>query len=351
MNNVVIINNLKRQEQKNNLSVLIGDKTIIKQNEIIESTKDKQDNKKENLVTMITNPKDGENNDLKEEVKNPDSVRLVISKDFGRKILFNEQVPIKENDTVISLLERNLEIETEYGGGFVSSILGINSGYDKNNVSWDWFYWINGVMCNTGSSQYRVVKGDKIWWDYHPWKGSSFVPSVIGCFPEPFLHGHNGKSVQTVVLTSEKNLNLAENLNSKLKEQGINSLLQVNIDELPPDKAVIALGTWDELSKNETISGYIQNHKKTGSFVSFDEQGIYALNYKGEKVKKINSAGAIIALGSGLGDSTPLWVVTATNDELLSFTVQILINKTVLLENKIGIIIDGNKTYNLPWEG
>jgi hypothetical protein len=31
------------------------------------------------------------------------------------------------------------------------------------------------------------------WWDYRSWKGSERVPIVIGAFPEPFLHGYDGK--------------------------------------------------------------------------------------------------------------------------------------------------------------
>ena len=35
--------------------------------------------------------------------------------------------------------------------------------------------------------------GDRVWWDRHDWGATDDVPAVVGSFPEPFLHGIDGK--------------------------------------------------------------------------------------------------------------------------------------------------------------
>ena len=35
--------------------------------------------------------------------------------------------------------------------------------------------------------------GDHVWWDRHDWSQTEHVPAVVGSFPEPFLHGIDGK--------------------------------------------------------------------------------------------------------------------------------------------------------------
>lgn len=323
--------------------------------ELQDFPKDQEQTAKEEIISEENSAKPIENKEnssvatVNAEKIQP-TVKLTVSTDYGRKILFNKQVPLKDGETILSLLEQNLEIEKAYGGGFVNSIAGISSGYGKNNERMDWFFWVNGVMGNVGGSQYQVLPGDKVWWDYHLWSDSAFIPNVIGSFPEPLLQGYKGTSTQTVVLTSDRFLDLARKIDSKLRAKGINSTLQTELDNIE-DKAVLAIGTWDELGKIDLISGYNRNPKRTGLFVNFGDDGFSVLNDKGEKVKQFNQAGAIVCLGNSLGDRTPLWLITATDDEMLAFTVNILLNETGVLENKIGLITDGNKVFGLPWEG
>ena len=35
--------------------------------------------------------------------------------------------------------------------------------------------------------------GDRVWWDRHDWSAATRVPAVVGSFPEPFVHGIDGK--------------------------------------------------------------------------------------------------------------------------------------------------------------
>ena len=65
----------------------------------------------------------------------------------------------------------------------------------------DWFYFVNGVEGDRGAADYRLRAGDIAWWDYRDWGRSGMsVPIVVGAFPEPFVHGYDGKTRVTIVL-------------------------------------------------------------------------------------------------------------------------------------------------------
>ena len=57
----------------------------------------------------------------------------------------------------------------------------------------DWFYFVNGIEPDVGAAEIRLRPGDIAWWDYRSWGGRMEQPVVVGAFPEPFLHGWDGK--------------------------------------------------------------------------------------------------------------------------------------------------------------
>ena len=67
------------------------------------------------------------------------------------------------------LLQRDFEVETRYGGGFVQEIDGVGGGRAGGRRV-DWFYYVNGIEAATGAAERRVSAGDRIWWDHHDWE-------------------------------------------------------------------------------------------------------------------------------------------------------------------------------------
>ena len=99
---------------------------------------------------------------------------------------------IHESDTVLRVLDRNADITTRYGGGFIQSIDGL-AGTQSGGRSSDWFFYVNGIESPIGSAEYDLSGGDRIWWDYRDWTAAMRVPAVVGSWPEPFVHGFQGK--------------------------------------------------------------------------------------------------------------------------------------------------------------
>ena len=87
------------------------------------------------------------------------------------------------------MLERSFKVTTRYGGGFVESI----DGHAGSSSRLDWFYYVNGIEATLGAAGTSVHKGDRIWWDLHDWTATDSIPAVVGSFPEPFVHGIDGR--------------------------------------------------------------------------------------------------------------------------------------------------------------
>ena len=89
------------------------------------------------------------------------------------------------------LLSSQFDVDTRFGGRFVQSIDGLR-GAGATGRS-DWFFFVNGVESSEGAAEYELSPGDRVQWDYRPWDEAEAVPAIVGAFPEPFLHGLQGK--------------------------------------------------------------------------------------------------------------------------------------------------------------
>ena len=64
---------------------------------------------------------------------------LTVTRDFGtREVGTGEADPIPGGETVMRMLQRDFDVETRYGGGFVQQINGIAGGRE-NGRPVDWF--------------------------------------------------------------------------------------------------------------------------------------------------------------------------------------------------------------------
>ena len=119
---------------------------------------------------------------------------LWVTRDRGARVLLTRTV--RAGLTALQALDREADVETRYGGRFVHSIDGIEGDVGRRR---DWFYFINGIEADRGAAEYRLRPGDVEWWDFRSWERRMHDPVVVGAFPEPFLHGYDGKVRDAVV--------------------------------------------------------------------------------------------------------------------------------------------------------
>lgn len=259
-----------------------------------------------------------------------EKIKVIVTKDFGKEKLLEAKVNFKKNMSVMdALLLAGADVKTSYGGGFVSGINGLLT--DTGGVSGvrkDWFYYVNGIFADVGALDYEPKPGEIIWWDYHPWKLSQGIPAVVGCFPEPFLHGFRGQVKKTTIMCGSGETELAIKLKESMKDYGI---LRVDVQEINAEMLTqregptILIGEWEKLKDIAWMKELNNAYKKNGTFIHFTESSIELLDYQGEGVKKLQgSAGVIVATGEGSGDDSPLWLISGTDRRGFEEAVDVL---------------------------
>jgi hypothetical protein len=123
------------------------------------------------------------------------SATLWVTRDRGQHVVLVGTV--KAGQTAMQALQGKAKVKTAYGGRFVQSIDGVSGSRSGEH---DWFYFVNGYEADRGAADYTLHPGDVEWWDYRSWKHAIHVPVVVGAFPEPFLHGYNGKRRDATVV-------------------------------------------------------------------------------------------------------------------------------------------------------
>jgi Domain of unknown function (DUF4430) len=118
-----------------------------------------------------------------------------VTRDRGADVLVQGTVPA--GLTAMQGLDRVAHLKTRYAGRFVQAIDGIEGSLSAER---DWFYFINGYEADRSAAEYRLHDGDVEWWDYRSWKTKMEQPVVVGAFPEPFLHGYDGKRRAALVV-------------------------------------------------------------------------------------------------------------------------------------------------------
>jgi hypothetical protein len=130
-----------------------------------------------------------------EEAAGEGRAQLWVTRDRGSELVLETTVPA--GISALEALDRELDVETRYGGRFVQAIEGLEGSLDEQQ---DWFWYVNGLEGDRSAAEYELRPGDVEWWDYRSWGSVMQVPVVVGAFPEPFVHGFGGEVPPAVVV-------------------------------------------------------------------------------------------------------------------------------------------------------
>jgi len=162
------------------------------------------------------------------------TARLWITRDRGATLLLDTTVPAGE--TLMRALRSHVKVDTRYGGRFVQAIDGVQGSASSQR---DWFWFVNGLAGDTSAAEYRLHAGDVAWWDYRDWSKDPDLAVVVGAFPEPFLHGFDGRRRPVVVLYAPGRLTAARTVARALGAQSVEPAGST----VPPGSDVFALAT------------------------------------------------------------------------------------------------------------
>ena len=245
----------------------------------------------------------------------PTGTRLTVTRDFGSHPVLDVAHPrLGGADTVLRLLERNARVTTRFGGGFVQSVDGVAGGRPGDRPV-DWFYYVNGVEAPKGAAATRVHSGDRVWWDRHDWGAAMRVPAVVGSFPEPFLHGRDGKRLPVRVECALPGSPPCTAVVRHLTAVGVLAAQGGLQASLTMHTLRVLVGPWPALREDDAAAQLEHGPAASGVYarVARDGRSIAVLDEQGRTVRVLRSDSGLVA-AARFQDGQPVWIVTGTDD-------------------------------------
>lgn len=280
--------------------------------------------------------------------KGTSNVSLTVTRSFGTQqigSITRNKVPGSE--TVMRMLQRSFKVTTRFGGGFVQSIDGISGSASRR----DWFYYVNGIEAKVGAASTAVHKGDRIWWDMHDWSVTDSVPAVVGSFPEPFVHGLQGRRLPTTLACAPDVPDACKQVAAELKAVGIPVATQALGTGSGTDSLAVLVGTWADL--HGTFAGILIAHGPTASgvYARFSGAGGHSLELldpHGQAVRTLGPGAGLVA-ATAQGSSSPTWLVTGADPGGVSAAADALTPKR--LADHFALAVQGDTYLPVPLQG
>lgn len=280
-------------------------------------------------------------------------VALTVTRDFGAEVLVEatEQDP-SESETVIRFLEREADLETRYGGGFVQSIDGI-AGTVSGGRSSDWFFFVNGIESPRGAADVPIRGGDRIWWDYRDWTDAMRAPAVVGSWPEPFAQVAAGADRVPVRIECRARREACSETAERLAGEGVDVTVEGEREGKPETEPALRLlvGPWARLRADRNAAVLEDAPAASGVFARFDRRAagwrLTALDERAEPVESFTAgAGLVAAVKPGTDPAT--WVVTGTDAGGVAEAVTLLDAES--LAHRYAVLGVGGRELALPEE-
>ena len=241
-------------------------------------------------------------------------VSLVVTRNFGDGRVGGvhaDRVPGSE--TVMRFLSRSFSVQTRYGGGFVQAINGLSGQYGAGRRI-DWFYYVNGIEASKGAAAFALHRGDRVWWDRHDWSAAQRVPAVVGSFPEPFLHGREGKRLPTRIDCASGASAACDTVARELRAVGVPAAQAALGTTFDPDTLRVVVGPWSAARSDPAARQVEGGPTASGVYARFDAGGkrLVLLDATG-RARRTYAAGAGLIAATRLGDRAPTWVVAGTD--------------------------------------
>jgi len=276
------------------------------------------------------------------------AVTLTVTRGFGSApVGAASEKSIPGSQTVMRLLEGSFKVTTRYSGGFVESI----DGHAGSSSRLDWFYYVNGIQATLGAAGTSVHKGDRVWWDLHDWTATDSIPAVVGSFPEPFIHGINGRRYPVTIECGTDATKACKRVTSELNSIGVPVSSQAIGGGSGTDSIGVVVGTWNDVH-GELLAQLIA-HGPASS-------GVYArfAGSSGSSLQLLDPAGKVVrTLGAGAGliaataqpSTGPFWLITGTDLAGVSAAADAL--TPARLRDHFALAVQGSTDLPVPLEG
>jgi hypothetical protein len=272
---------------------------------------------------------------------------LLVTRDFGsRQVGTADADPIPGGETVMRMLQRDFDVETRYGGGFVQSINGIAGGRE-NGRPVDWFYFVNGILAEDGATAHAVSPGDRIWWDHRDWGATQDVRAVVGAFPEPFRSGVDGKRLPVRLDCAQNAEAVCDEVAERLQAVGVSAGRSAPGAFGGEGVLRVKVGRWADVRRDSAVRQLEDGPRASGVFAQPNAAGdeIALLDAEGNVERTLGPGGGLVA-ATRLGGEAPTWVVTGTDDVGVAAAAAQLQDDA--LRNHFAIAVEDGRPTALP---
>jgi hypothetical protein len=254
---------------------------------------------------------------------------LTVTRDYGSETLLEAGDPEPPaSETVLRLIDREAEITTRYGGGFVHSIDEV-AGELADGRSSDWFFFVNGVESDRGAAEVAVRGGDRIWWDYRDWTNALRTPAVVGSWPEPFAQASAGDDRLPVRVVCEDPQAPCQEVAERLGEEGVDAGVEAaaaRADRTAPALRIL-VGPWRAIDDDPAAAQLDAGPQTSGVFARFTSgpRGwrLLALDTAARPSARLGDGAGLVAAVRD-GDEPPTWLVTGTDLDGVEEAVSLL---------------------------
>ena len=234
--------------------------------------------------------------------KSPGTATLTVTRDYGtRRLATAAERDPPSSETVLRFLDRNAQITTRYGGGFVQSINGV-AGSEAGGRRFDWFFYVNGIESPIGATQVSVRGSDRIWWDYRDWTNAMRVPAVVGSWPQPFAAAD-----LRAAIVCKGAARACATVRSRVRQAGLRA------SAAGADAPRLLVGPWARIRHDPTAAELGAGPQQSGVFARFAPAeggfGLELLDARAQLARRMGPATGLLAAVRA-GEGPPTWLVT-----------------------------------------
>jgi hypothetical protein len=204
---------------------------------------------------------------------------LIVTRDFGAHVV--REVPAKDGATVGALVRGEPR-----GARFV-----------------------NGVAADDDT---KVHGGDRVWADIAA--ATARTPAVVGSFPEPFLHGIDGKRLPVRIECADARGAACRQVADRLASYDIPAARGGLQTARAPETLRVLVGPWSALRLDPAVNALEHGPRASGVYARIAPGGrsIAVFDASGRTVRTLGAGSGLVAAMKRT-DERPAWVVTGTD--------------------------------------
>jgi hypothetical protein len=205
--------------------------------------------------------------------------------------------------------------------------------------------FVNGVAADDDT---KVHGGDHVWADAAA--TIARTPAVVGSFPEPFLHGIDGKRLPVRIECADARGAVCRQIADRLAAYDLPAARGGLQTARAPETLRVLVGPWSALRLDPAVNPLERGPRASGVYARMapDGRSIAVLDAGGRSVRTLGAGSGLVA-ATKRTDERPTWVVTGTDPAGVASAARAFEEGT--LEHRFAVAVSRDLPVALPAAG